>query len=165
MHRVTLAAAVLAAAMGPMAAARSSPGNLSLAPDAAPAGAHAFDSLAGRWTAHHRRLKDRLAGSQEWEEFAGTMDCRLLMGGSVVARDSRYEAPGGTQRGVGLSSYDAKTDQWTAARPGRPIGSWISSGHRRTSRRIVHKPCKTEIQPACTISIFSSAAGRPITAC
>ena len=29
-----------------------------------------FDFLEGRWKVHHRRLKERLVGCTEWEEFA-----------------------------------------------------------------------------------------------
>ena len=33
---------------------------------------HDWDFLIGRWNVKHRRLKARLAGSTEWEEFNGT---------------------------------------------------------------------------------------------
>jgi hypothetical protein len=35
-------------------------------------GASDFDFLIGDWRVHHRRLKERLANSQEWIEFDGT---------------------------------------------------------------------------------------------
>ena len=41
------------------------------------AGVHDFDFIVGEWRTHHRRLKDRLAGSHEWIEFEGTQSARL----------------------------------------------------------------------------------------
>jgi hypothetical protein len=32
-----------------------------------------FDFLMGRWSVAHRRLKHRLVGSNEWDEFRGTL--------------------------------------------------------------------------------------------
>ncbi|HKA88206.1 MAG TPA: hypothetical protein VKE22_11085 [Haliangiales bacterium] len=71
-----------------------------------------FDALVGAWKTHHRRLKERLAGSHEWVEFGGTFELRLLMGGFANVDDSVFDAPGGAYRGVGLSAYDAKTGEW-----------------------------------------------------
>jgi hypothetical protein len=34
---------------------------------------------------HHRRLKERLAGSDEWQEFEGTSNAWPLLGGLVAA--------------------------------------------------------------------------------
>jgi hypothetical protein len=40
-----------------------------------------FDFLIGTWQVHHRRLKERLKGSSEWEEFEGdTVDRKILNG-------------------------------------------------------------------------------------
>ena len=39
-------------------------------------GVHDFDFLFGDWQVHHRRLKERLAGSTEWIEFDGTQSTR-----------------------------------------------------------------------------------------
>ena len=33
---------------------------------------HDWDWLVGRWNVRHHRLKARLAGSTEWEDFNGT---------------------------------------------------------------------------------------------
>ncbi|QSQ22134.1 hypothetical protein JY651_44540 [Pyxidicoccus parkwayensis] len=75
-------------------------------------GLHAFDALAGRWTAQHRRLKERLANNNQWETFGGTFDFRLLMDGHANVDDSVFDMPGGRVHGIGLSAYDAKTGQW-----------------------------------------------------
>jgi len=78
--RVSLAASVLVASMGMSAPALSTqdspqPGqgaqNLS--------GLHDFDFLVGSWRVHHRRLKERLANSHDWQEFEGTCTMWLTM--------------------------------------------------------------------------------------
>ncbi len=109
---ISLLVAIWAAVLGSRVPAKSSQGNSKSAQDANLSGLHDFDSLAGQWKTHHRRLKERLTGSHVWVEFDGSMSARLLMAGFVNARDSVYEAPGSTYRGVGLSAYDSKTGQW-----------------------------------------------------
>src|SRR3954466_15411910 len=43
---------------------------------------HDFDFLPGTWRVHHRRLTQRLAGSDEWEQFEGTSVAHALLGGA-----------------------------------------------------------------------------------
>ena len=71
-----------------------------------------FDFLVGQWTVHHRRLKERLAGSTQWEEFAGSLMMQKLMGGYGNVDDNVIELPGGHYRAVGLRAFDPKTKQW-----------------------------------------------------
>jgi hypothetical protein len=47
-----------------------------------PAGAHDFDFLWGSWHIENRRLRSRLTGSDDWEEFAARGACRPILGGS-----------------------------------------------------------------------------------
>ena len=84
------------------------------APEGAPnlSGLHDFDFLEGNWRVHHRRLKDRLAGSEEWVSFEGTCSMRKLMDGYGNVDDNVLDMPGHPYRGVGLRSYDAKTGTW-----------------------------------------------------
>ena len=44
-------------------------------------GARDFDFLIGRWNVHNRRLRERLRGCGEWQEFPATHSARLLLGG------------------------------------------------------------------------------------
>jgi hypothetical protein len=74
---------------------------------------HDFDFLIGRWNVKHRRLKARLAGSTEWEEFNGTSTLWLTMNGAGTFDDNVLELPGGTYRAVGIRAYDPKTNQWS----------------------------------------------------
>jgi len=75
-------------------------------------GLHDFDFLVGNWRSHHRKLKDRLAGSHAWVEFEGTLSMHKLMDGWANVDDNVFYVPGGTYRGVGLRAYDPKTGQW-----------------------------------------------------
>lgn len=74
-------------------------------------GAHAFDLRVGRW-AHNRKLRERLAGSHDWETFDSTQTLWPLMGGFANADDNVFHLQGGDYRGVSLRAYDPKTGQW-----------------------------------------------------
>jgi hypothetical protein len=74
---------------------------------------HDWDWLVGKWTVRHRRLKARLVGSTEWEEFGGTLVNWTTLGGRGNVGDNVMDSPGGTIRGLGLRSLDAKTGQWS----------------------------------------------------
>ena len=75
-------------------------------------GLHDFDLRAGEWVSHHRRLKERLAGSHEWVEFDGTQSFRLLMDGYANEDENVLNLPNGEYKGVTLRAYDSKTGQW-----------------------------------------------------
>jgi hypothetical protein len=77
-----------------------------------PAGLHDFDFLVGTWRVRHRRLKERLANSHEWLEFDGACRNYPLMDGWANVDENVFNMPGGSYRGVGLRSFDAKTGQW-----------------------------------------------------
>jgi hypothetical protein len=74
---------------------------------------HDFDFLPGTWRVHHRRLTQRLAGSDEWEEFDGISVAWALLGGAGNIDDNVLELPGGTYRAITLRSYDPVTDRWS----------------------------------------------------
>jgi hypothetical protein len=74
---------------------------------------HDWDFLVGRWTVRHRRLKARLAGSTEWEEFAGTCVNWPTLGGQGNVDDNVIELPGGTYRAVGIRAFDANAGHWS----------------------------------------------------
>jgi len=46
-----------------------------------PSGASAFDFFSGHWQVAHRRLKQRLANSSDWEEFGGTCNVQHCWAG------------------------------------------------------------------------------------
>jgi len=73
-----------------------------------------FDFLVGRWTVQHRRLRQRLAGSTDWDEFGGTLVNWPVLGGHGNVGDNVMAFPAGTVRGVGLRSFDPKARQWSS---------------------------------------------------
>ena len=75
-------------------------------------GLHDFDFLFGEWRIHSRRLKERLTGSTDWEEFEGTLACRSYMDGRANVDDTVFHTPQGIYRGVAPRAYDPKTGQW-----------------------------------------------------
>ena len=73
-----------------------------------------WDFLAGHWRVQHRRLRQRLVGSNEWDSFAGTYVHWPVLGGHGNVSDNVMEFPSGTVRGMGLRAYDATTGQWSS---------------------------------------------------
>lgn len=72
-----------------------------------------WDFLVGRWTARNRRLKQRLAGSTQWEEFGSTLVNWPVLGGQGNVGENVFEQPGGgSYRGVSLRAFDPDTRQW-----------------------------------------------------
>ena len=84
---------------------------------------HDFDFLVGSWTVQHRRLKHRLAHSNEWETFSGTCKTWLLLDGQGDVDDNVLQAPTGTYRAVTLRSFDPDTKSWSIW--------WMDSRHPR----------------------------------
>ena len=62
--------------------------------------AHDFDFLFGRWNVLNRCLRERLAGSDEWEEFAATSVARPLLDGLGNEDEFRTDHDGGM---IGMS--------------------------------------------------------------
>lgn len=73
---------------------------------------HDFDFLFGCWTVQHRRLKHRLAGSDEWEEFDGTCKAWPTLGGNGNIDDNVVNIPSGSYRAITLRSFDPATGTW-----------------------------------------------------
>ena len=75
-------------------------------------GAHDFDFLHGSWAVRHRRLKKRLAGSDDWAEFDGDSTTQPILGGAGNIEDNLIDLPGGAYRAVALRSYDVASATW-----------------------------------------------------
>lgn len=71
-----------------------------------------FDFEFGRWTVRHRRLKERLAGCSDWEEFDGFSETRPVLGGNGNIEDNLLEFPGGAFRAIAVRSFDAASQTW-----------------------------------------------------
>ena len=73
---------------------------------------HDFDFQQGHWHVAHRRLKARLAGCTDWEEFPGTSEQRPLLGGHGNVEDNLLHLPTGSYRALALRSYDPAGGTW-----------------------------------------------------
>jgi hypothetical protein len=74
---------------------------------------HDFDFYMGKWHVHHRRLRERLAGSDEWQEFDGTSEAWPILDGAGNIDDNVLELPAGTYRAISLRSFDPESGQWS----------------------------------------------------
>jgi hypothetical protein len=70
-----------------------------------------FAFLHGTWTIANRRLKTRLAGADDWEEFSSEAVIRPLFSGDANIEEIRYPAEG--VYGLTLRLYDAEKDIWS----------------------------------------------------
>ena len=71
-----------------------------------------FDFEEGAWTVRHRRLRTRLAGAQDWEEFGGTSRMQRLLGGLGNVEDNLLHLPAGDYPALALRSFDPATGLW-----------------------------------------------------
>ena len=74
--------------------------------------AHDFDFLFGRWAVHNRRLRRRLAGSGEWEEFSAEHVARPLLDGMGNEDEFRTDHDGG-MIGMSFRFFDPKARLWS----------------------------------------------------
>jgi hypothetical protein len=74
---------------------------------------HDWDWLIGNWDVWHRRLKDRLVGSTEWEEFSGKSALWLALGGLGTIDDNIIDIPSGSYRGLTVRAFDAASGKWS----------------------------------------------------
>lgn len=71
-----------------------------------------FDFQIGSWSVTHRRLRERFAGSSDWETFSGTSTMRLVLGGAGNIEDNVLHISTGTYRAIAIRSYDAVKRTW-----------------------------------------------------
>jgi len=69
-------------------------------------GVHDFDFLIGKWRIRHRRLKERLAGSDEWQEFDGISEAWPILEGAGNMDDNVLELPDGAYRAISVRTFD-----------------------------------------------------------
>ncbi|WP_423603011.1 hypothetical protein [Sphingomonas sp. MS122] len=111
--------------------------------------------LAGRWKVHHRKLRRRLAGSRDWDEFGGTFVNWPVLGGNGNVGDNLMQAPSGTFRGVGFRAWDPATREWLSwwldgrdpSRIGQPLRGRFVDGIGTYLSDDVHegRPVKTRV--------------------
>lgn len=75
-------------------------------------GRHDFDFLHGRWHVRNVRLKERLAGCEDWEIFDARQHCGPVLGG-IGNLDEFITDWAGGYRGMTLRLYDPSRRQWS----------------------------------------------------
>jgi hypothetical protein len=73
---------------------------------------HDFDFLHGRWRVVHRRLRERMADNDAWDEFDGSCSAQPLLGGQANIDDNLLNLPGGPYRAASLRAFDPQTRRW-----------------------------------------------------
>ena len=122
------AAAALAATAGIVIPADASQDNPQRIEKADLSGLRDFDFLVGDWRVQHRRLKERLANSHEWQEFDGTCSNRALMDGWGNV-DDNADQPAGRQ----LSRHRPALLRREDRAVGHLVGGFAHAARRRRS--------------------------------
>jgi hypothetical protein len=73
---------------------------------------HDFDFWIGTWQQHHRRLRERLAGCEEWDEFESTSVAWPILDGLGNVDELRTDWGGGLV-GASIRFFDAATRTWS----------------------------------------------------
>jgi hypothetical protein len=96
-------------------------------------GARDFDFFAGSWDVEHRRLRQWLAGCDDWDEFGSTAECWPLFDGAANVDELSVPERGFT--GLSLRLLDPARGDWTIywanSRDGRlqpPVTGRFSGG-------------------------------------
>jgi hypothetical protein len=71
-----------------------------------------FDFWLGEWQIRNRRRRERLAGSDEWEEFAARATAWRILDGHGNADEFRTEHDGGFV-GMSFRFFDPETRLWS----------------------------------------------------
>lgn len=71
-----------------------------------------FDFFMGNWTGHNRRLRARLKGSTDWEEFEGTVSAHKILGGLGNFDEVTFNRASGQIQGATLRLFDVETQLW-----------------------------------------------------
>jgi hypothetical protein len=74
---------------------------------------HDFDFYVGRWNVHNRRLKERLKGSTEWEEFEGVSIARMILGGVGNIDEITLYRESGQVEGFTVRLFNPTSEQWS----------------------------------------------------
>jgi hypothetical protein len=71
-----------------------------------------FDFFMGSWRVHNSRLRERLAGSDEWDEFEATSVARPLLDGMGNEDEFRTDYDGGFT-GMSFRFFDPEKKRWS----------------------------------------------------
>jgi hypothetical protein len=70
-----------------------------------------FDFLTGSWQIANRRLRQPLTGSDDWDEFPSTSECRSVFGGAANFDEISIPAP--RFSGLTLRLFDPERKEWS----------------------------------------------------
>ena len=76
-------------------------------------GRNAFDFLIGKWKVHHFRLKERLKGCTEWEEFEGEGIARKILNGLGNMDENILHRASGDIHAITVRLFDPKSKEWS----------------------------------------------------
>jgi hypothetical protein len=76
-------------------------------------GRNDFDFLIGAWKVHHHRLKERLKGSTEWEEFDGETVDRKFLNGLGNMDENILRRKSGAVHAMSLRLFDPTSKEWS----------------------------------------------------
>ncbi len=107
--------------------------------------------LEGEWKVRHRRLRQRLVGSDQWDEFAGRSMFWPVMGGLGNVDDDILDLPSGEYRGMSVRAFDPKTGTWAIW--------WVDSRNPTAIEAPVRGRFKGEVG---TFSAPDIQEGRPV---
>jgi hypothetical protein len=74
-----------------------------------------FDFFVGTWKGYNRWLRERLAGSNEWEEFEGHSVIHKILNGMGNFDEVTMYREGGEMQGVTLRLYNPDTHEWASS--------------------------------------------------
>lgn len=72
-----------------------------------------FDFLIGSWTVQNRRLRERLAGSEEWEAFEARSVVRPVLGGLGNIDRITFSGSWAGQEGMTLRLFNPESREWS----------------------------------------------------
>ena len=72
-----------------------------------------FDFLTGTWRVQHRKLRSRLTGCTDWDEFESSFEARTHLNGLVSVDEGGLTGVDGTPyRGMTFRTYDVEAGEW-----------------------------------------------------
>ncbi len=72
-----------------------------------------FDFYVGTWKVHNRRLRERLKGSTDWEEFEGISVARKVLGGLGNVDEASFDRASGRLEGMTVRLFDPASQEWS----------------------------------------------------
>lgn len=76
-------------------------------------GRHDFDFFIGHWKSTQRRLRERLAGSNEWEDITGSTTCWKTLGGLGNVDTGTFDRETGSMNGMTVRLFNPTTQEWS----------------------------------------------------